>query len=182
MLISDNGAYMLPGRGLEVQSNAPLRDGGVTTREGGVRVPALFRWPGHLQSGVVNRTMLSSLDIVPLVVNAAGGALPEDRRLDGRDPLPALKGKAASPHRALHWVWNQGKNQQWQAMREGTYKLLRSADNAPWELYDLAQDIGEQRDLAASQPATVKELVQHFDQWRAEVGSDPTRSTSLRKK
>jgi len=93
-----------------------------------------------------------------------------------------LQGKAASPHRALYWVWNQGKNQQWQAMREGTYKLLRSAADAPWELYDLAQDIGEQRDLAASRPATVKELAQHFDQWRAEVGSDPTRSTSLRKK
>ncbi len=181
MLISDNGAFMLPGRGLEVQSNAPLREGGVTTREGGVRVPALFRWPGHLESGVTNRTMLSSLDIVPLAVSVAGGALPKDRVFDGRDPLPALQGKAASPHRALYWIWKQGRNQQWRGLREGNDKLLRPADDAPWELYDLAKDIGERQDLAGSQPARVEELIQHFDRWRAEVGTDPTRSMTLRK-
>ena len=92
MLISDNGAFMLPGRGLEVQSNAPSRRRRDHLR--GRRARArVFRWPGHLGSGVVNRTMLSSLDIVPLVVNAAGGALPKDRVFDGRDPLPPCKAR-----------------------------------------------------------------------------------------
>jgi arylsulfatase A-like enzyme len=180
--ISDNGAFMLPGRGREVQSNAPLRGGGVTAWEGGVRVPALFRWPGHLPAGAVNRVMLSSLDIVPLAVAVAGGKLPDDRVFDGCDPLPALQGKAASPHRALHWVWNQGRKEQWRGMREGDYKLLRSSDSGPWLLFGLSQDIGEQTDLAASQPEKLNELVQHFDQWRAGIAADSSRSPTLRQR
>ncbi len=180
MFISDNGAFMLPARGLEVQSNAPLRDGGVTTYEGGVRVPALFRWPGRLPAGTVNRTMLSSFDVVPLAVAVAGGRLPADRVFDGYDPLPALQGKGASPHRALHWIWNQGRNQQWRGLREGNLKLLRSADTVPWQLYDLSTDIGEQHDLAARQPDQVRDLVRHFDEWQASIAADPSRSPSLR--
>ena len=180
MFISDNGAFMLPGRGLEVQSNKPLRSGGVTTCAGGVRVPALFRWPGHLQSGAVNREMLSSLDIVPLCVNLAGGTLPQDRVFDGHDPLPALQGKSASLHTELHWIWNQGRKEQWRGMRLGDWKLLRSADSAPWELYDLSQDIAEAHNLAASQPEKLRELIEHFEQWHADIAADPTRSISLR--
>ena len=180
--ISDNGAFMLPDRGLEVQSNAPLRDGGVTTCEGGVRVPALFRWPGHLPAGAVNRVMLSSLDFVPLAVTVAGGTLPDDRVFDGCDPLPALQGEAASPHPALHWIWNQGRKRRWSGMREGDYKLLRSSDSEPWQLFDLSKDIGEQTDLAASQPEKLKEMAQHFDRWCAAIAADPSRSPSLRQR
>lgn len=181
MLISDNGAFMLPGRGLEVQSNAPLRSGGVTAFEGGVRVPAMFRWPGHLPVGAVNHAMLSTLDIVPLAVNVAGGTLPTDRMFDGRNPLPALKGDAPSPHAALHWVWNQGRKEQWRGMREGDFKLLRPADDAPWEIYNLSNDIGEAKNLASSQPEKVKEMAQKFELWRGDIAADPTRSSSLRK-
>ena len=178
--ISDNGAFMLPGRGLEVQSNAPLRSGGVTACEGGVRVPALFRWPGHLPAGRLNRVMLSSLDIVPLAVAVAGGKLPDGRVFDGCNPLPALQGQAASPHAALHWIWNQGRKEQWRGMREGDYKLLRSTDSGPWQLFNLSNDIGEQSNLAARQPDKLKELVQHFDQWQAGIAADSSRSLSLR--
>src|SRR6185503_2751256 len=87
MCISDNGAFMLPGRGLEVQSNKPLRDGGVTTYEGGVRVPAMFRWPGRLPVGAACREMLSSLDVLPLALAANGTKPPADWILDGRDPI-----------------------------------------------------------------------------------------------
>jgi arylsulfatase A-like enzyme len=173
---------MLPGRGLEVQSNAPLREGGVTTCEGGVRVPAVFRWPGRLAPGTVNRTMLSSLDVLPLALAVAGGTLPVDRVFDGRNPLPALQGRAASPHRALHWVWDQGRKQQWRGLREGNFKLLRSADAGPWQIYDLATDPGEMNDLAARQPEKLVELIRHFDQWRADIAADPSRSRSLRER
>ncbi|MHB8900854.1 MAG: sulfatase-like hydrolase/transferase, partial [Thermoguttaceae bacterium] len=158
VFISDNGAFMLPGRGLEVQSNLPLRGGGVSACEGGVRVPAIFRWPGHLPPGSVSRTMLSSLDVVPLAVALAGGTLPEDRVFDGRDPLPSLQGKALSPHHALHWIWNQGPKEQWRGIREGNYKILRSTDNGPWQLFDLSRDVGEQNDLATSQPERLEAL------------------------
>lgn len=180
MFISDNGAFMLPGRGLEVQSNLPLRSGGVTTCEGGVRVPAIFRMPGHLPAGVVNRSMLSSLDILPLVVGVAGISLPDDRVFDGRGPLPALKGEATSEHRALHWIWNQGRDQQWQGMRAGDYKLLRSSNTAPWELYNLANDVSESQNLADTQSGQLKRMIQQFEQWQIDVASDPSRSPSLR--
>ena len=94
LLISDNGAFMLPGRGQEVQTNEPLRDGGVTTYEGGVRVAAMVRWPGRIKAGRVCREMLSSLDVLPLMLAAAGGAAPRDRVLDGRDPAETLAGAA----------------------------------------------------------------------------------------
>ena len=67
-------------------------------------------------------------------------------------------------------------------MREGDYKLLRSTDDGPWQLFDLSKDIGEQNDLAASQPDKLKELVQHFDQWRAGIAADSSRSPSLRQR
>ena len=81
-----------------------INSAGLRTWEGGVRVPAIFSWPGHLPTGAINRATLSSLDIVPLAVALAGGKLPADRVFDGRDPFPALQGKATSPHRALHWM------------------------------------------------------------------------------
>jgi arylsulfatase A-like enzyme len=180
--LSDNGAFMLPGRGLEVQSNAPLRGGSVTACEGGVRVPALFRWPGQLPAGAVNRVMLSSLDMLPLAVAVAGGTLPDDRAFDGCDPLPALRGTATPPHRALHWIWKQGRKEQWSGMREGDYKLLRSRDSGPWQLFDLSRDAGEHTDLAASRPEKLEELVQHFEQWKAGIAADSSRSTSLRQR
>ena len=127
--ISDNGAFMFPNRGLEVQTNLPLRDGGVTTYEGGVRVPAIVRWPGRFKPGTVCREMLSSLDVLPMILAAAGGALPTDRVIDGRDPTATLAGEKLSPHEALHWVWNQGRREQWRGMRHGNYKLVRKADD-----------------------------------------------------
>lgn len=180
LFISDNGAFMLPGRGLEVQSNEPLRDGGVTAREGGIRVPAIARWPGRLQPGTICREMLSSLDVLPLILGAAGINRPTDRTLDGRDPTRALAGEACSPHESLHWIWDQGKNQQWRAIRHANWKLVRRADNEPWELYDLAKDVGEMRDLAQENPDLAHELADQFMRWHESVRADPTRSPALR--
>jgi arylsulfatase A-like enzyme len=168
VLISDNGAFMLPGRGREVQSNGSLREGGVTTYEGGVRVPAIIRWPGRIQPGRVCREMVSSLDLLPLALAATGAELPQAPLLDGRDPTKTLAGEAPSPHEALYWVWNQGRRQQWRALRQDRYKLVRSADSEPWELYDLASDVGEQENLAHELPELVKELAAKFAKWRAE--------------
>lgn len=165
LCLSDNGAFMLPGRGLEVQSNKPLREGGVTTYEGGVRVPAVVRWPGRIRPGTVCREMLSSMDVLPLLLTAAGGELPRDPPLDGRDPTAVLAGEAKSPHDALHWVWKQGRNQSWSGMRQGPYKIVRSADEQPWELYDLSNDPGETKNLAATQSELVTELSARFAGW-----------------
>jgi arylsulfatase A-like enzyme len=178
--ISDNGAFMFPNRGLEVQSNRPLRDGGVTTYEGGVRVPAIVRWPPRLTSGTVCREMLSSMDVLPMILTAAGGEMPIEQPLDGRDPTATLAGERPSPHETLHWVWGQGRREQWRGMRQGQYKLVRRTDAEPWQLYDLSVDLGEANDLAASKPELLASLVARFDAWQRSVESDGTRSQSTR--
>jgi arylsulfatase A-like enzyme len=180
LCISDNGAFMLPGRGLEVQSNLPLREGGVTTYEGGIRVPAIVRWPGRFRAGTVCREMLSSLDVLPMILAAAGAAPPADPVLDGLDPTAVLAGERHSPHEALYWFWNQGQRQQWRAMRQANYKLVRKADAEPWQLYDLSQDVGETKDLAAEKPEAVLALAASYEQWRQSIESDPGRSRSAR--
>jgi len=179
--ISDNGAFMLPNRGLEVQTNRPLRDGGVTTYEGGVRVPAIVRWPGRLKANSLCREMLSSLDVLPMVLAAAGVSIPTDRTLDGRDPTATLAGSKSTPHQALHWVWEQGRDEQWRSMRQGNHKIVRKAEKEPWQLFDLSQDISESNDLAATNPDLLQSLVARFDSWQTSVESDPTRGLSLRK-
>jgi arylsulfatase A-like enzyme len=167
MLISDNGAFMLPQRGLEVASNAPLRDGGTTCYEGGVRMPAVFRWPGKITPGTESKEMLSHLDVLPLCLAAAGLPLPEDRVLDGRNPLPALTGQAKSPHERL--VFNYGSAF---GLREGNLKLVRPRAKQPWELYDLAADLGESKNLAAERAADVAHLDAAFQEWLADVKRD----------
>ena len=170
LLISDNGAFMLKGRGLEVQSNAPLRDGGVTTYEGGVRVPAVFRWPGKLKPRTCHE-ILSTLDVLPTLVAAARGKPPSDGLLDGFNMLPALQGGSQSQHKTLAWVWNEGKDQHWQALRSADWKIVRRSEILPWELYDLRNDISESNDLSAKKPKIVERLTSEFDSWRKSTHS-----------
>jgi arylsulfatase A-like enzyme len=167
MLISDNGAFMLPRCGLEVASNAPLRDGGTTCYEGGVRVPAIFRWPGRITPGTKSPEMLSHLDVLPLCVAAAGLPSPTDGVLDGCDPLPALTGKAKSPHKRLAFGYGAASG-----LREGNLKLVRPSAKKPWELYDLATDPGESKNLAAERAADVARLDAAFQDWLADVKRD----------
>jgi arylsulfatase A-like enzyme len=162
IFISDNGAFMLKGRGLEVQSNAPFRDGGTTVYEGGVRVPALFRWPGKIAPGSVCQTMLSHLDILPLCLAVAGLPLPDDRTLDGRDPRPALTGtNPVSPHEYL--VFDYAGHF---GLRHGHLKIVRRKAATFWELYDLATDPAEAHDRAETRPRDVVHLDTLFHRWQ----------------
>jgi arylsulfatase A-like enzyme len=167
MFISDNGAFMLPGRGLEVASNAPLRDGGTTCYEGGVRVPAIVRWPGRIEPGSTLTAMLSHLDILPLCLAVSGAASLPGRVLDGRNPLPTLAGTAKSPHAQLAFAYDKGSG-----LREGTLKIVRPGADRPWELYDLAADRGETNNLAAARPSDVKRLEAAYQRWLADVKVD----------
>ena len=164
---SDNGAFMLKGRGLEVASNKPLRDGGVTLYEGGIRVPCLVRWPGKIKPGTICREPLVHLDFFATSLAAAGVALPDDRVIDGKNALAVFAGKAKSPHKNFFWVWEK-----WQASRDGKYKLVRNGKKTPWQLYDLSVDISEANDLAAKQPKLVGKLEREFEKWFAEVHSN----------
>lgn len=164
IFLSDNGAFMLPGRGLEVASNHPLRDGGVTVWEGGIRVPCLVRWPDQLPAGSICDEPLSAMDLFPLILNAAGVPLPTDRTLDGQDPLDTLAGRSPTPHQRLCFRWETRS-----AIRSGRYKLIRQADEQPGELYDLSTDLGESHDLAKERPDVVSRLGREFAAWDRSV-------------
>lgn len=165
---SDNGAFMLPGRGLEVASNAPLRSGGVTLWEGGIRVPAIFRWPGELPAGVVNGEPIISTDILPTLLAVTRLLPPIDRVLDGRNVKDVLAGTSPPPVRDLFWEFQQG-NEKMTAVRRGQYKLHRSNPGDPWALFDVVNDIGETRDLAQTKPRVVQSLASSYQQWSEAV-------------
>lgn len=166
MFISDMGAILRPTHGLGVASNAPFRDGAPSAYEGGVRVPAIFRWPGKIKPGTESHAMLSHLDVLPLCLAAVGLKPPPDRVLDGADPLPALTG-SKSPHVRLAFNYAAAFG-----LREGGLKLVRPKTAAPWELYDVDRDPAESRNLAAERPAEVTRLDQQFQAWLADVKRD----------
>lgn len=166
VILSDNGAFMLKDRGREVASNLPLRDGGTTTYEGGIRVPALVRWPARLKAGTVCREPLVAMDLLPLALGAAGLPPPRDRPLDGHDPTAALRGEAASPHAALYFEYGS-----FSGARFGNLKLVRAREGAAFSLYDLREDPGETRDLAAVQPQVRERLLGQRERWLAGLGA-----------
>jgi arylsulfatase A-like enzyme len=168
-LISDNGAFLIPSRGLECASNKPLKAGGTTLWEGGIRVPCIVRWPGRLIAGTVCREPLISMDIVPMALKAARLPLPSDRVLDGKDPTATLTGRAASPHKYLYWSWGSQSN----AIRKGRYKLIRerNSTNKDWQLFDLQTDIGETANLIAAKPEIAEQLKAEYKRWEKEVTS-----------
>ena len=165
---SDNGAFRLNRKGLDVGVNTPLRSGGVTCWEGGLRVPALARWPGHIRPGSVCDEPLWSPDLLVACAQIAGVSLPSDRVFDGRDPLPVLTAGTPSPHESFYWAYRSHA-----ALRKGDWKIVREKPNQSWQLFHLAEDISESRDLAESEPDKRAELVAEFDRW--EKSLTPTR-------
>ncbi|MCC6507629.1 MAG: sulfatase-like hydrolase/transferase [Pirellulaceae bacterium] len=166
MFISDMGAILRPTHGKDVASNAPFRAGAPELYEGGIRVPAIFRWPGKIKPGTESHAMLTHLDVLPLCLRAVGLQPPTDRILDGQDPLPALIG-SESPHARIVATLRNAA-----AMREGHLKIHRTAPGKPWEFYDLAADPGETTNLADARPADVKRLSNAFTQWEHDVQQD----------
>jgi arylsulfatase A-like enzyme len=162
ILLSDNGAFMIPGRGLECASNKPLKGGGTMLYEGGVRVPCIVRWPGHIQPGSTTSEPLSSMDFAPLALSVAG--VKADRELDGRDPTAALTGAGPSLHKSLYFRYGS-----MHAIRSGKWKAIKPSGSRPWSLYDLSTDIGESADRTSEHPEIARTLIDEYDNWRASM-------------
>jgi len=148
VFLSDNGGR----RGSS--DNRPLRGNKGWLHEGGLRVPFIWRWPGKLPAGAAYGKPVSSLDVLPTALAQAGVALPED--LDGVDVLPHLRGEAKGPpHRTLHWRVCGGEGY---AIRHDDYKLVREVAVDRSALFNLADDLGEDHDLAATHPEVLAKL------------------------
>jgi arylsulfatase A-like enzyme len=159
--LSDNGGPTPQ----TTSSNLPLRGYKGQTYEGGIRIPFMVQWKGHLPAGKVNDQPVIALDIHPTAVAACGEGIGRAWRLDGVNLLPYLSGEQASaPHEALYWRFHQQR-----AIRQGEWKLVLGNQSAAWELYNLADDIGEQHDLAAQEPGRARELTALWESWNAEL-------------
>ena len=159
-LLSDNG-----GPTPETTSkNDPLRGFKGSVYEGGIRIPFLVHWKGHIPSGQIIDHPVSSLDILPTAISAAEGSSYQDEAVDGADLLPLLSGETSEPpHETLFWRYGYRlavRNQQW--------KLLYNHSVEP-ELYNLDTDIGETTNLVAEQPDIVDLLRTALQQWNEEL-------------
>ena len=157
---SDNGGPH-PGK---VTSNGPLRAGKGTLYEGGIRVCASARWPGHITAGSVIHEPLHIVDWFPTLLKLAGAPAAQPLPVDGRDLWPVLTRGAKSPHEALLLCSTQPGVA---AVRAGDWKLHVGAgekkNSGQIELYNLATDLGETTNLAATHPEKVRELRAQFD-------------------
>ncbi len=168
ILASDNGGRVGPRKPpLEVASNGPFRDGRTSVYEGGVRTPAVIRWPGKLPANSVVREPVINMDLFVLAMRAAGAALPSDRVIDGLDPVATLRDGAPSPHRNICFRYRDGS-----AIRQGRWKVVRPASSEPAELYDLELDFGESTNMASEYPHIVHDLWQEFESWLESVKAD----------
>ena len=157
--ISDNGGP--PANG---SRNDPLNGRKATVWEGGVRVPFLLRWNGHVPAGATIDQPVISLDIPATIAAAAGAKLGEGKPIDGVNLLPLITGATKdAPHQELFWRFGQ----QW-AIRNGNYKLLKVADQPP-QLFDLTADVGEQHDLAGAKPDVVEQLHKQYGAWNSQL-------------
>ncbi len=159
--ISDNGGPTAS----TSSTNGPLRGFKMTTFEGGTRVPFLAQWKGKIPAGKTYDLPVMNLDVLPTAIIAAGGKPEASWNLDGVDLMPYLTGTNTSrPRQTLYWRYGP----QW-AIRDGDMKLVVSkGGSGKPELYNLAADIGESKDLAAAEPGKVKELQALWDKWSAE--------------
>lgn len=157
--------------------NEPLRGGkpgGTALYEGGARVPFLVRWPQNAPEGAKRSTPVVSTDIFPTIVDLAGGDLDEFAPLDGLSLKPLLAGEGRIEREAL--FLERHYEDQYAAVVAGDWKLV-----AYWsgtrELYNLANDPGENRDISSQHPERVRELSELLASWRADVGLRPEPGT-----
>lgn len=189
---SDNGPWLPYGN--HGGRSGPLREGKGTSFEGGVRVPCVMRWPGHIPAGTVCREPAMTIDLLPTFAKLTDAKLPADRIIDGRDISALMTGQpgAKSPHKAFYFYWDRSL----EAVRSGRWKLHLPheyrcmAGVTPGQdgtavnyakkkielsLFDLEKDIGETQNVAAENPEVVARMLQYAEAAREDLGDQATK-------
>jgi arylsulfatase A len=192
---SDNGPWL--SYGTHAGSAKPLREGKGTNWEGGTREPCIMRWPGKIPAGTESWKMFMSIDLFPTIARLLGAHLPK-HPIDGMDVWPIISGQPGvkNPHRS-YWFYYEANQLQavvsgdgrWKLQLPHTYRTLGGrigrSDGTPIpyqsrrleqaELYDLANDISESKDVAETHPDVVKQLEAEAEKARAELGDALTK-------
>lgn len=176
LFTSDNGGYW------RVSKQWPLRAGKGSYYEGGIREPLILVWKGAIKASTRIDTPVCGIDYFPTFLAAADLPKPKDKLLDGENILPLAMGEERESDRALYWhfpIYLQAGNPECQdpvfrtrpgsAIRLGDWKLIEYFENGDRELYNLAQDPGEKRNLIKSSPAPAAKLQAMLDAWRRET-------------
>jgi arylsulfatase A len=163
-----NRSYGTPG---------PLRGMKLHITEAGYRVPGIIRWPGRVQPGTVSAEPVCSVDLLPTACALAGIDPPRDRPLDGANLLPLFANQPIRRPHPLYWQYDSAISRPWViALRDGPWKLLANAHLDQFQLYRVADDGGEQRDLAAEHPDGVQALLGEMKKLHAEILDEGAKS------
>ncbi|MDP6524635.1 MAG: sulfatase [Kiritimatiellia bacterium] len=171
---SDNGST-----GRHGGSNVPLRGNKGRTDEGGMRVPCIMRYPGRIPANKVCADVSGTIDFLPTIAALSGARIPGDRIIDGKNiwPLMSAAPGAKSPHEAFYYY----QMDQLQCVRSGKWKLHLPMDSkkrnwgkpegkTPVQLFDLEENIAEDKDLSRQHPEVVDRLMKLADKMRQDIG------------
>jgi arylsulfatase A-like enzyme len=164
LFFSDNGGPVQSG-----SSNTPLRAGKGTAFEGGIRVPAVMRWPGRLKGGAISQQVMTMMDYFPTLAGAAGVSPGNTRPLDGKNLWPAISGGKVEPREDICFAVETGRTMRF-AVHHREWKLVREepvkGGEATNYLFRIQEDPNEKNDLATMNPRLVGDLVQVLADWR----------------
>lgn len=151
--------------------NSPFRRYKAWTHEGGITTPFIVSWPGKVEAGSITRQPGHLIDMMPTVLEIAGGTYPDEFAgneilpVEGKSLLPVFAGKQREPHASLCWEWAGSR-----AVRAGNWKLVFDKHAKAWELFDLSVDRTEMKDLAKEKPELVSELQNIWQEWAQRTG------------
>ncbi len=173
---SDNGPHKEGGADPAFfNSWGPLRGYKRDLYEGGIRVPMIVRWPGKIAAGTESDVPWAFWDFPPTACELAGAECSDG--IEGLSMAPALFGQEPPEREFMYWEFQQREFKQ--AVRIGDMKAVRVGLTRTTEVYDLAEDIGETRDLAADRPELVKRAEDIFDNWRVDSEEFPVKDPGL---
>ena len=185
---SDNGGLIgnsgRKDRPPQVTSNFPLRTGKGDVYEGGIRVPLIVRFPGVVKAGAVSFAPVISIDLFPTLLELADcrATAEVSRTRDGVSLAAVLRGQATTlPREALFWHYPHYHSEgaaPYSAIRKGPWKLIEFFEDGRTELYNVEQDIGEEHDRSAAEPALRGQLLADLVAWRSKVGAQLPRTNA----
>ena len=160
---SDNGPHREGGNNSDFNdSNGPLKGVKRDLTDGGIRVPMIVRWPGHIEEGSTSHFAGAFWDVMPTLAELAGTGKQVPGDIDGLSFLPSLLQQGTqTEHEYLYWAFYARGGSR--ALRSGDWKAVQQPIHSPVRLYDLKQDLGEEVDVAAAHPDLVKKLTGQMD-------------------